>query len=53
MNGLLYMLKNLFFVNKRYFILVLLVIMALALIGCSTGQAAAPPSGPVGGGCGG
>ena len=57
MNGLLGFLKDTYAVNKKVFVLMLLIIVAFVLIGCSngggaTGNAVAPNSPYIGGGCG-
>jgi len=41
-------------INKKIFFIALLIITALVVVGCTTGQAGGTaPSGPIGGGCGG
>ncbi len=53
MNGIINLLKTSYRINKRLFIVVVLVIAAFLLIGCSSSAGSAPaPSGPIGGGCG-
>ena len=39
--------------NKKIFVIALLIIVAVVIVGCTTGQAGTAPSGPIGGGCGG
>tara|TARA_Y100000034_G_C6699585_1_gene308457 strand:+ start:376 stop:525 length:150 start_codon:yes stop_codon:yes gene_type:complete len=46
------MLKTLYY-GKKYFLLFSLLALALFVVGCSTQAGSPPPSGPVGGGCGG
>ncbi len=46
------MLKTLF-LAKRYLLLVSIIVVGLFLVGCSTQAGSPPPSGPIGGGCGG
>jgi hypothetical protein len=49
-------LKNLYAVNKKWFVIALVVIALMVVVGCTTnssGYATSAPTGPIGGGCGG
>ena len=37
---------------RRYQIMFFVLLLAIFLVSCGTGQGSAPPSGPIGGGCG-
>lgn len=53
MSGTIILLRNLYSNNKKLFVIMILVIAAFVIAGCTTGQGGAlPPSGPIGGGCG-
>lgn len=43
-------LRMLYITNKRWFLIASLMVTIFAIAGCSSG--AAPPVGPIGGGCG-
>ncbi len=54
MSGVINLLKMLYKNNKKVFVIAVLVIATIVIVGCATGNAAAPPSGPsgpIGGGC--
>lgn len=44
--------KNWLVVHKYQVMVFLFVTLFLFIVGCSSGQAPPPPSGPIGGGCG-
>jgi hypothetical protein len=57
MNNLLTFLKTSYKCNKKVFFLAIAIIALVVVVGCTTsgptGNAGAPPQGPIGGGCGG
>lgn len=52
MNGIINLLKTLYQTNKKWFVVALVITIAFVLVACSSTSGGAPPSGPIGGGCG-
>ena len=52
MNTTISLLKTLYSGNKKMFVIALLIIAAFVIVGCSAQGGSAPPTGPIGGGCG-
>ena len=50
MNGIINLLRALYRRNKLFFVIAIIAILVF-IVGCSA-QSGAPPSGPIGGGCG-
>ncbi len=44
--------KLLYYKNAHLILMAVLILSVLVISGCGTGSASAPPSGPIGGGCG-
>jgi len=51
MNGIINLLKTIYYRNKLFFVIALIAIL-LFIAGCSTQGGSPPPAGPIGGGCG-
>lgn len=52
MNGVINLLRQVYNSNKKLFVVAVLIIATIVVVGCTTGNVAAPaPSGPIGGGC--
>lgn len=50
MNGVINLLKTIYYRNKLFFVIAGIAILIL-IVGCSAQGGAPPPSGPIGGGC--
>jgi len=50
MNGIISLLKTLYYRNKLFFAIALFAILVF-IVGCTAEGGAPPPSGPIGGGC--